>query len=327
MQVVRSYASVPASARGAALAIGNFDGVHRGHQAVLADAALMAHARGVPAGALLFDPHPRLLFQPDKPLFLLTDLDQKLRLLGLLALDVAVVLPFDRALASLTAEDFVRQVLVEGLGVSHVVVGHDFNFGRGRAGNDALLDRMGSELGFGVTVVPAVKGDGQLYSSSSIRDLLRQGDVRAAAERLGYWWRIAGTVVGGAKRGTGLGFPTANIEISPGCGLRHGIYAARVTAEGTRHSAAVYLGKRPTFDNGAPVLECFLLDFDGNLYGKRIEVELIDFLRPDGAFPGAEALVAQMREDCRRAAETLAALDKHDPMLAHRLGHALADLA
>jgi len=307
MLIVHGSDDIPAAARGAVLAIGNFDGVHRGHQALLKVAREEARRRRCPAGVILFEPHPREFFQPDRPHFRLTPLPLKLELLARFGMDVAVVLAFDAALAALSAEDFTARVLAERLAASHIVVGYDFRFGRGRAGDPDTLRREGERRGFGVTVVAQVAEAGEVFSSGAVRAELAQGDVQGAAQMLGWWWRVAGTVVGGAKRGTGLGFPTANLLLPPGTALAHGIYAVRVHFDGRVHAGAAYLGTRPTFDDGAPVLEVFLLDFDGDLYGRDIAVEFIDFIRPDRRFDSVEALRSQMEEDCQRARALLAA--------------------
>ena len=306
MRIIHGTDNVSASARGAALAIGNFDGVHRGHQALIAATRREAARLGVQAGAVVFEPHPREYFQPDKPHFRLTSLPLKLRLLEQFGLDVAVVLAFDAGLAGLTADEFIARVLVDALAARQVVVGYDFHFGKGRGGDPEGLRRAGDALGFGVTVISQVARAGEAFSSSGIRAELGQGDVKGAAQMLGWWWRVAGVVRSGAKRGTGLGYPTANIALAPGTALAHGIYAVRVHADGSLHTGAAYLGTRPTFDDGAPVLEVFLLDFHGDLYGREIEVEFIDFIRPDRRFDGAASLQAQMDRDCDRAREVLA---------------------
>jgi len=305
MIVLHGIENVPLEVRGAALAIGNFDGVHRGHQALL-QAAKDGAKNGVMAGVILFEPHPREVFQPDKPHFRLTPLPRKLELLEATGLDLAVVLRFDAALAGLSAEAFIDLVLVQALGVGHVVVGYDFRFGKGRAGDPETLRRAGASHGFGTTVVAQVAEAGEVFSSSAIRAELAQGDVQGAAEMLGHWWRVTGKVVSGANRGTGLGFPTANIALAPGTALAHGIYAVRVRFDGKIHPAAAYLGTRPTFDDGAPVLEVFLLDFDDDLYGREIAVDFIAHIRDDRRFDSAEALAAQMQADCDRARQVLA---------------------
>jgi riboflavin kinase/FMN adenylyltransferase len=305
MLVLNGIDSVPPAARGAALAIGNFDGVHRGHQVLLAAARKEAEAQAAPAGVILFEPHPREFFQPDKPHFRITPLPRKLQLLGEFGIDVAVVLPFDAKLAALTAQDYIDRILVKALAVRHAVIGYDFHFGKGRAGDPETMRRAGATHGFGVTVVAQVAEAGEVFSSNAIRAELAQGDVKGAAEMLGRWWRVAGAVIGGAKRGAGLGFPTANIALAPGTALAHGIYAARIHVEGNVHTGVAYLGTRPTFDNCAPVLEVFLLAFEGDLYGREIEVEFIDYLRGDKHFGNIEDLKAQMSADCERAAAIL----------------------
>jgi riboflavin kinase / FMN adenylyltransferase len=306
---------VDSRARGCSLAIGNFDGVHRGHQALLAAVKADAAARRAPAGVMMFDPHPREYFQPGAVHFRLTSRSQKLALIERLGLDLAVLLPFDAALAALTPEQFIAGILVGHLGVGHVVIGYDFNFGAKRAGNPAVMQAAGERFGFEVTVVPPVaEGGGAAFSSSAIRSKLATGDVAGATLELGRRWRLDGPVVGGAKRGTGLGFPTANVAIGKGCGLRHGIYAARVHVGGAVHDGAAYWGSRPQFDNGLPVLEVFLLDFDGDLYGRDISVEFAGFIRPDGKFEGLDALKLQMAADCDAARRILDALRLHDPL-------------
>jgi riboflavin kinase/FMN adenylyltransferase len=230
----------------------------------------------------------------------------KLRLLAEFGIDLAIVLAFDGRLAGLSADEFVSRVLVDALGARQVVVGYDFRFGKGRSGDPKGLRRAGEALGFGVTVIGQIAEAGEVFSSSAIRAELALGDVKGAAQMLGWWWRVSGVVRSGAKRGTGLGFPTANITLPPGTALAHGIYAVRVHAGSSHHAGAAYLGTRPTFDDGAAILETFLFDFEGDLYGCEIEVEFIDFIRPDRRFDSAEALKAQMDKDCSRAREILA---------------------
>ena len=310
MQVVHGYRDVPQAARGAVLAIGNFDGVHRGHQALIKAAADEARRLGAPAGALIFEPHPREFFHPEEPHFRLTPLKEKLQIFEALGLDLAIVLDFDAELAGLSAEHFIARVLVKGLAVRHVVIGYDFFFGRNRGGTPETMRLAAGELGFGITVVAPVAEDGEAFSSSAIRVHLAQGDVKGAARLLGRWWRVGGSVVGGAKRGVGLGFPTANVPLPRGTGLGHGIYAVRAYLSGERYDGAAYLGTRPTYDDGMPVLEVFLFGFDGDLYGRDIGVEFIDFVRADRKFDTSEALIAQMEADCARAKEILARAPK-----------------
>ena len=306
MQVIHGDARVPDAFRAGALAIGNFDGVHRGHQVLLLETRQQAMRLSAPAGAMVFQPHPRAFFRPDEPLFALTTLEEKLRLFAALELDFVSVITFDAALAGLTPEAFADRILVDRFAIRHVVIGYDFYFGKGRAGRPETMRALGAARGFGVTVIDPVAEAGEVLSSSAVRARLSTGDVRGAAVELGHWWRVAGMVVGGAKRGTGMGFPTANITLAPGTALGHGIYAVRVGIDGKRYQAAAYFGQRPTFDNGAPILEVFLFDFDGDLYGREIEVEFIGFVRPDQRFPDMDALKVQMDADCQRAREILA---------------------
>jgi riboflavin kinase/FMN adenylyltransferase len=305
---------VPPDLKGAAVAIGNFDGVHRGHQTLLISARDEARARRAPAGVIVFEPHPREFFRPEEPHFRLTPLERKIELFERLGLDLAIVLTFDSALAGLSARRFIDEVLVAGLGIRHAVIGYDFFFGRNRGGSPETMRLAGEELGFGVTVVAPVAEAGEVFSSSAIRARLAAGDVKGAAVALGYWWRVAGRVVSGAKRGTTLGFPTANLVLPQGIALAHGIYAVRVVIGGERFAGAAYFGTRPTFDDGAAVLEVFLLDFHGDLYGRVIQVEFLDFVRGDRRFNTIDALRAQIASDCERALATIRAIEDEDPL-------------
>jgi riboflavin kinase/FMN adenylyltransferase len=302
MHIVHGWQEVPQHVKGGSLAIGTFDGVHRGHRAVLGAAKAKAGSDGaLPVGAMIFEPHPRMYFQPQKPLFRLTPLPRKLQLLSECGLDFAAVIPFDKTLAELPAGEFIRQVLVDGFAIRYASVGYNFFFGKGRGGNPSLLVGQGCIHGFGVTVVEAQGDDCDMFSSTRVRELLAEGDVSAAAEMLGSWWRISGVIVGGAGRGMIMGYPTANIRLEEGVMLMHGIYAVNAYLEGQKLQGAAYLGTRPTFDAGLPLLETFLFDFDGDLYGKTMEIEFIGFIRPDLKFRSMEALVAQMADDCAKA--------------------------
>ena len=315
MLVVTGSGEVPEGAKGAVLAIGNFDGVHRGHQALLAKVRERAAQLGAPAGVIIFEPHPREFFQPDEPHFHLTPLPLKLQRFERLGLDVVIVMPFDAAFASQSAARFIEGALVRRLQPRHIVIGYDFFFGKGRSGTPETMRLAGQEFGFGVSVISPVAEDGEVFSSTGVRLKLAQGDVRGATKDLGEPWRIRGRVIGGAKRGTGLGFPTANVRLESGAALAHGIYAVWVeirgagasddSPAGARFMGAAYLGTRPTFDNGAPVLEIFLLDFDGDLYGAEVEVAFIDHIREDQRFADAASLVAQMHTDCEAVRQVL----------------------
>src|SRR6202795_5121809 len=247
--------SAPGDAlRGAVVAIGNFDGVHCGHRAVIGAAQDLARGLGRPAAALTFEPHPRAFFNPGEPLFRLTDEAVKLRLLGSTGLGGAVVLTLDAALAGLSAEDFVSRILVERFAVSGAVIGFNFHFGMNRAGSPDFLKAQGKQHGFAVEVVPRFEDDGRPVSSGPIRDALAAGRLDQAAELLGYPWFVSGEVIHGDKRGRELGFPTANLKLDAACGLRHGIYAVRTAVGGRRYDAGASFGRRPMFDTGAVLL-------------------------------------------------------------------------
>jgi len=302
--VVRDTA--PAGAlHGAIVAIGNFDGVHRGHKAVINAALARARSLKRPAAALTFEPHPRAFFNPGEPLFRLTDEAAKLRLLAATGLDGAIVLTFDEALARLSAEDFVSRVLVERFGVGGAAIGFNFQFGANRAGSPGFLVAEGVKRGFTVDIVPPLEDGGRPVSSGPIRQALAEGRLDDAAELLGYPWFISGAVIHGDKRGRELGFPTANLKLDPSCALRHGIYAVRVAVDRRRYDGVASFGRRPTFDNGAVLLEIFLFDFSGDLYGANLDVAFIAWLRDEVTFASANELVRQMKMDSRLAREAL----------------------
>jgi riboflavin kinase/FMN adenylyltransferase len=324
MDVITGWRDVPAQAKGAVLAIGNFDGVHRGHQAVLGRARDLAKETGKRSGAVVFEPHPREFFAPEQPFFRLTPLPVKLELLEALGLDETFVIDFGPELSSLSAEAFAKDVIAQGLGASQVVVGYDFTYGKGRTGTPAGLKALGEKLGFGVDIVEPVADGGEVFSSSQVREHLRKGEMEKAAELLGYRWRVRGKVERGAGRGKGLGFPTANLALAPGQDIAHGIYAVRVMHNGKRYHGAGYVGPRPTFGGGQPVIEVYLLNFEGDLYGEEIEVEFMTHLRADATFANGEELAAQMHEDCRKAQALLMMCDLSDPIAHFPLARALA---
>jgi riboflavin kinase/FMN adenylyltransferase len=290
---------------GAVVAIGNFDGVHRGHKAVIAAALGRAKMLARPAAVLTFEPHPRSFFHPKEPLFRLTDEAAKLRLLATSGLDGAIVLNFDAELARLSADEFVRRILIERFAIGGAVIGFNFHFGAKRSGSPEYLAAEGKKRGFTVDVVPRFEDEGRPISSGPIRDALAAGNLDLAAELLGYPWFVSGAVIHGDKRGRELGFPTANLLLDAACGLRHGIYAVRVAAGGRRYDAVASFGRRPMFDNGTVLLEIFLFDFSGDLYGAPLDVAFIAWLRDEKNFASAEELVRQMQEDSRMAREVL----------------------
>jgi riboflavin kinase/FMN adenylyltransferase len=317
--VVRGEASPDHALDGAVLAIGNFDGVHRGHRAVIAAALTRAKALGRPAAALTFEPHPRGFFRPNEPLFRLTDERAKLRLLATTGLDGAIVLPFDAALAGLSAAEFIARILVGRFAVAGVVIGFDFHFGLNRGGSPEYLAAQGAKLGFSVDIVPRFEDQGRAVRSGPIRAALAAGHMGEANELLGYPWFVSAEVVHGDKRGRELGYPTANLRLDPGCGLKHGIYAVRVGVGvgvgARRYDGVASFGRRPMFDQGTVLLEVFLFDFTGDLYGEVVDVAFVDWIRPELKFDSVEGLVHRMGEDSRLARAMLAAAPDAFPRL------------
>ncbi len=295
----------------AVYAIGNFDGVHRGHGAVIARTKALAGERGAPSAVLTFEPHPADYFAGRPVVFRLTPFAVKARDLQTLGLDGAVFLTFDAALAGLTAEEFVEQVLIERLAVDAVVVGWDFHFGKARSGTPDFLARAGERFGFHVEVIDKVEareaGPAEVISSSAIRRALEQGDVEAAARALGREYAVVGVVAPGQRLGRTLGVPTANVELETTNRLAYGVYAVRVRAAGRTYVGVASFGVRPTADNGAPLLEAHLFDFDGDLYGQEIEVDFVARLREERKFASLDALKSEMARDMERARAALAA--------------------
>ena len=319
-----SLDNLPPELRGGVVAIGNFDGVHRGHVAVLERARGEARRRGVAALVLTFEPHPRSVLRPAAPVFRLTPLPAKSRLLAALGMDGLVVVAFDRAFSEVTGEDFVAAVLVDRLRAVSVAVGHDFHFGKARGGSPAMLAAAGKRLGFDVVVVdPVSDPGGAVYGSSAIRDALAAGDIATANQLLGYRWFVIGAVIAGERRGRTLGFPTANIRLGDECRLRYGVYAVRLTRpSGATIDGVASYGRRPTFDNGPPLLEVFLFDFSADIYGEAVVVTFLDWIRAEARFDSVERLVEQIKDDTVRAKAILASAD-----LGSRLDRALQGLA
>ncbi len=313
----RGLRELPERLRGSAVAVGNFDGLHRGHQVVLGQTLQVARQSGCAAVVLTFEPHPRTYFAPEKPLFRLTPATEKATLVKAYGLDGVVVIPFDSGCAGQAPGDFVQTALVDGLAARHVLVGFDFHFGKNRAGNPPMLTALGRQNGFDVRIIEAVGDTRGAVSSSRIRAALRAADVTTAARLLGYHWFFHGTVIHGEKRGRTLGYPTANLRLPPHCQLAHGIYAVRVMLAATngadKDSGRIFdgvasFGRRPTFDNGAPLFEVFLFDFAGDLYGADVRVGLMAHIRSERKFASVEALVAQMDADTLAARRRLATI-------------------
>jgi riboflavin kinase / FMN adenylyltransferase len=299
LKTVCAWKDLPAEERGASVALGNFDGVHRGHQQVIAQAAKAALAGKTPLGVITFDPHPRRLFRPTEPAFKLMTHAQQARALGGLGVDLLYLLPFDFEMASFGDREFVEKVLVEGLGVKHVAVGFDISFGRGRTGSPELMKAYGQEYGFTVSVAePVASRDGEKFSSTAVRDALRDGQPEQAARILGRPFAIEGVVRRGQQLGRQLGFPTANVEVEDYVVPKLGVYATRTRLpDGREVPGVANLGNNPTTGIVETRLETWLFDFDEDLYGQIIETDLIAFLRPELKFDSLELMIQQIRQD------------------------------
>lgn len=308
---------LPEHLRGGVIAIGNFDGVHRGHQAVLQGALDIAAQRGIPALVLTFEPHPRTVFRPERAVFRLTPAPLKARILEGMGFSAVIEYPFDRSFSEISAHDFIRAILMEWLHASEVVTGFDFHFGKGREGGPAFLMAAGGDNGFGVTLVDAFRDENaSVISSSFIRSLLGDGAVAQAAGQLGYRYTVEAEVIGGKQLGRTLGYPTANMQLPPEVELRNGIYAVRFRRpDGSLHDGVASYGRRPTVDaNGMPLLETFLFDFSGDLYGEVSAVSFFGHLRDELKFDGLDALVVQMKRDEEEARALLAGVQPLGPI-------------
>jgi len=301
----------PPRLRKAVYAIGNFDGVHLGHRAVLERTKALATNLGAPSAVLTFEPHPADYFAGKPVVFRLTPFAAKAGAIEALGLDGIVFLSFDAALAGLSAEAFVEQVLVRSLDIGAAVIGWDFHFGKGRSGSPAFLQREGEKFGFAVDVVPKVEarddGGSEVISSSAVRRALEQGDIAAAERRLGRRYGVSGTVIKGQQLGRTLGVPTANIALRPTDRLAHGVYAVRATVGGRTYDGVASYGTRPTVDNGAPLLETFIFDFDADIYGQELRIDVVARIRDELKFDSLDALKVAMARDMEQARAILAA--------------------
>ena len=312
MRIIRDYQFVEKADRGASAAIGNFDGVHLGHQYVIDIARAQAADQAVPLGVMTFEPHPRQYFAPKSSPFRLMSAETRAHRLEKLGIERLYELSFNDTLSSLSPQDFASRVIVDGLGLSHVVIGEDFHFGKGRAGTSGDMVALGDQLGFGVTVAPLMSDDVGEVSSTAIRDALSEGRPRDAARMLGHWHRMDGEVIRGDQRGRDLGYPTANMSIAGLHPPKFGVYAVQIDILTGIHKGsyggAASIGTRPMFGENLPNLESFIFDFKGDIYGEDISVALSDYLRPEEVFDNVDALIAQMDADCARARDILANL-------------------
>ncbi len=313
MRVFRHLEEYTRKDRGAVVALGNFDGFHRGHQVVIGEAGRLARSMGVNLTVVVTEPHPVSFFAPHIPPFRLTPFRERAQLLESFGVDHLLVLPFDKDLAGLAAQDFVKNILLDAIGALHVFVGYDYRFGKGRGGGTDVLNWMGYMEGFGLSVIqPVTVGlegyAGDVYSSTLIRKALQNGEARKAAALLGHWWSINGRVTKGDQRGRTIGFPTANVEMGESLQPKLGVYAVRVMVEGEGKilNGVANIGKRPTFDKRDILLEVHLFDFEGDLYNSHLRVQLIAFLRSEQKFDGIDALKKQITTDGKVARIVLA---------------------
>jgi riboflavin kinase/FMN adenylyltransferase len=310
MRVLRHFENVPGDARGGVVLLGNFDGVHRGHQAVIGAAAEEAARLGAPLVVVTFEPHPRRFFRPDDPPFLLTSFRSKVIQLAALGVDVLLVLRFDRAVSQMSAEDFANKVLIGGLAPRQITIGYDFHFGNQRRGNPAMLKQLAEPVGIAVKVIePVATADGEVYSSTRIREYLSGGKPGHAAALLGRPFEIEGRVERGDQRGRTIGFPTANLSLGSYLRPAYGVYAVRAglgDGEATEWvNGVANLGVRPTVDGQKLLFEIHLFDFDRDIYGQHLRVALIEYIRPERRFAGLDALRAQIAEDAAAARRIL----------------------
>ena len=309
MRIIRDYQYVNADDTNAVAAIGNFDGVHLGHQSVLKKVRSIAKNLNASVGVVTFEPHPRSYFAPEAPSFRLMSSSAKATRLEKLGVSKLYELNFNAALSKLNPEEFARNVLSGGLKLQHVLVGEDFCFGKDRKGNVKILKDLGASLGFGVTSLELIKGEHGEISSTSIRNLLSEGKPKEAASHLGHWHRIEGPVIGGEQRGRVLGYPTANMELSGLHIPKLGVYAVLIDIldgpyKGSFKGAAS-IGVRPMFGKNSPNLETYIFDFSGDIYGAQVSIALVEYLRPELSFDSVETLVEQMASDCEKAKEAL----------------------
>lgn len=317
MRIIQDYKGVPPDCRGAVVALGNFDGVHCGHRRVIEEAGAIATRLGALHGVLTFEPHPRRFFAPDEPSFEITPPAGKTRRLRELGVEAMFLLHFDANFAAMSAEAFVAKVLVQGFSTPHVVTGYDFVFGHGRKGNVDVLRTLGAAAGMDVTVVDAVTGaDGEACSSTTIRNYIRDGRPERAAGLLGRCWEIEGQVETGDRRGSQIGFPTANIDPGQYVEPALGVYAVWAGLESGRetvwHAGVANIGRRPTFDGEKVIVEVYIFDFSGDIYGHMLRVALVQHLRPERKFDGLPAIRAQIAKDCQTARDVLDALPDGD---------------
>lgn len=306
MDVIRGLDHIPPELQNSIVTIGNFDGVHLGHQYIFQKVISAARAGGCRSMVITFDPHPKMILHPDiQPFHLITTVEEKIALLEMTGLDAILLIPFTLDFAATTAEDFVRDILWEKLRIAKIFIGHDYTFGKGKKGNEEFLTAMGSRLGFSVEAIPPFQIEGQLISSTRIRHVILDGDVKLAKEFLGRPYSLKGTVVKGYHRGTGLGFPTANIESGKSLLPSRGVYAAWINLGGSLYRGALNIGLNPTFGNDKLTIEIFIMGFEGDIYGQAVDILFEEKIRDEVKFDSPDQLAAQIKQDVKRVGEIL----------------------
>jgi riboflavin kinase / FMN adenylyltransferase len=306
MIIFKGIENITEDFRGSFVTIGNFDGVHLSHQLICRKLTEEARMAGTKALIITFDPHPKMILHPAiRPFYLITTLEEKLKLLEDCGIDGALVIPFSLGYSQVTAEQFVREFLGQKLAIKKIIIGHDYTFGRGKKGNSDYLISCGREMGFAVEVIDAFKVGEDIVSSTLVRNLIIKGDFKSVTDLLGRWYNVAGIVVSGKGRGVGLGFPTANIDPEKELLPPAGIYAAFVDVDGKRHMAALNIGEKPTFADYTFTFEVHLLDFSGDLRGKRLNTEFVEKLREIVKFDSPEMLKKQIAADVEKAKSIL----------------------
>lgn len=303
MKVVRHYNKCPDSAKNSVVALGNFDGVHLGHKAIIKKTLEVAKKEGLPSAVMTFEPHPATILSPNKEPFRITPVREKISLIKELGVDILFLMRFNHDFSLITAEGFVKKILIESLNIKHAVIGYDFIFGNKRSGNAVFLKKMAEKYGFSLIQLEAVSENGKTHSSTKIREYLKEGNIEKATAILGHNYIIEGRVIKGEQRGNQLGFHTANIPLKDHIRPAFGVYIAkvRIENEATCRNAVINIGKRPTFGKNSELMEVHLLDFNKDLYGKKLRVQLIKHLRPEKKFSGIEELREQIKKDCERA--------------------------
>lgn len=316
MKIIKNYRNIEKSDRGSIIAIGNFDGIHNGHKALINNIIELSKTMGKKTGICTFNPHPKNFFANGQTINQITSQELKHEIFKKLGIDILYEIEFNNELSRMSPDEFFHNILIDGLGVSHVTVGSDFKFGHKRSGDSSYLKMLCEARGISFQSIEKQKdGNSQTYSSSSIRDFISQGDIANTTRFLGYYWFIDGLVIKGQNKGTDMGFPTVNLRLNKSIKLAHGIYATNIYFSGQKYGGASYFGTRPTFDGEEEFLETYIFDFNDDLYGKSVRVEFIDFIRGDMKFSDNIELAKQMEIDCGNVLNKLQNYDKNLSLL------------